>query len=524
MDVRPKITLEKYSWTSDGGISVCGFTWLNGEYISGEGFRRLISQHSASVENIKKFLTQLNGQFSIVVKKDSEVWLVCSHTWSYPLFYFQNGNEIAVSDDPYLLVKEFSTPEIDSFSKNYFLLFGVTPNNNTLVKQIYQVNPGEIVVFENGRVTNMSFFDVVGDILDRKVEEEKLHQSILSLFERYSDFFKNKQVLLPLTGGYDSRLLACLLKEFGHKNVLCATWGRKGNVEVEPAEKVAKQLGYSHVFIEYNEDVISGFSKTQQFLNYAEFAGHISSMPFLQDYFAIGYLQKNKMITTKTIAMPGYSGDFFAGSHLDSYVRTANNRYLFSKMINKYSSSYPLNISQLRDIGGYIGECFLENKAAEPWQKYEQWDFQERQCKFISNANHAWFYFGVEVLMPLFDKDFIDLFRNLPFEQKLGVGFYNKTLEKLFFKPHKVDFHLKNSMRPTSTPSNLKRLVLKISPAFLKNMYYPLLDDIFYREITTDLKSSGKTYSYKRPLKPNAYNSFIIQWYLQFLDQLMTNR
>lgn len=518
MDLTPKIRLAKYNWTTGDKVSVTGFTWFNGKYIAGESFQTLVSQHSDSAQSIEKFAKRLNGQFSFVVKKGIEVWLACSHTWSYPIFCYLQENEITISDDPDFLLEQISHPEVDSFSKKYFLMFGVTPQNNTLCKQIYQVKSGEIVFLEGEQVNRLSFFDVVSNTPLRKVGEEKLHQSILFLFEKYFNYLKDKPVLLPLTSGYDSRLLACLLKEFDHKNVLCATWGRKGNVEVATAKKVAETLGYKHIFIEYNTDLVSGFSKKDMFLDYVRFAGHFSSMPFLQDYFAIDYLKKNKIINAETVAMPGYSGDYFAGSHLDTNSGTADFNELFSKIMSKYSSSYPLNAKALKEIKKHIQKSFFENEDFESWQNYEQWDFQERQCKFISNANHAWFFFGIEIMMPLFDKEFIEFFKQVPLEQKEGAAFYNATLEKYFFRPHNLDFHLKCKIQASANFDVLKRQLLKISPTFIKNLYYPMKDEIYYREITTELKkSSVKSFS-KKPIKPNAYNSYIIQWYLHFLN------
>ncbi len=514
MDLKPQIKLVKYNWFISSGIFVTGFTWLNGEHVAGWAFQKLILQHSGSFSELQQLAVSLNGQFSFVVKKEKELWAACSHTWSFPLFYGQAGTGFMISDDPNVLLKKLPNPEIEPFSTDYFLMFGVTPQNKTLFRQINQIKPGEILIQTGKGIKPVSFFDPVTNSRSQKVTEEKLGNSIFSLFEKYFNFLRNKPVLLPLTSGYDSRLLACLLKGFGHKNVLCATWGRQNNVEVATAQKVAEQLGYPYKFIEYNADLISDFATKNKFPKYADYAGHLSSMPFLQDYFAIEYLKNHQLISEETIAMPGYSGDYFAGSHFDPKMETADNNYLLSKIVHKYSASYPLKPKSLKAIQAYILKNFLNDGDFEPWQNYEKWDFQERQCKFISNANHAWFYFGNEVMMPLFDKEFIEFFKNVPFGQKLGADFYNTTLENKIFMPHQVNFNLKNKALSSGNFTNLKKLILKMLPRFTKELYYPMNDAIYYREITQELRSSSKSYDYKHPIKPNAYNSYIIQWYL----------
>lgn len=518
MALTSEIGLSKYKWTSDKEVHVVGFIWQNGEYVAGKELHNFISKSSRSFNEFKTTVSSLNGQFSVVVQKESETWLLCSHTWSYPVFYLQNSKRISISDDPQILLEQLQNPEIDVFSRSYFLLFGVTPQNATLVKQISQVKAGEIVVLTDIQSRKISVFNVAHKSPAREQGEEELYQTILSLFERYFKYVKNKQVLLPLTRGYDSRLLACLLKEFGHKNVLCATWGRKGNTEVPTAQKVAEKLGFPHVFVEYNSELISGFSKKDVFLDYARFAGHFSSMPFLQDYFAIDYLKRNKIISTETVALPGHSGDYFAGSHLDLSMDNVSSEYLMSKIETQYSSAYPVDSKQLKEIENHITEEFLITKDAKPWQKFEKWDFEERQCKFISNSNQAWSFFGIEVMMPLFDRELIEFFENIPFHMKLGATYYNQTLENRFFIPQKVNFDLKEKQVPKPSVMKWKNFMVKVSPRFIKHLYYPVNDSIFYREITTELVQPDLNKKYKHPTRPHKYNAYITQWYLKLLE------
>ncbi len=520
MAVEKNIILKKYHWAQYKSVFVTGFVWVEGQYFTREKLAKYIEGiSSVSFDVFREKLKELNGQFSVIIEKKEEIWMATSHTWSFPFFYHQNDDGIFISDDPEVLLKQIPNPSPDVFSKNYFLLFGVTPGDRTLVEAIFQIQPGELLVLKGSEKESFSLLNERENVPHQDISEEKLHKTILEVFEKYYGYLKDKQVLLPLTSGYDSRLLACLLKEFGHENVLCATWGRKENTELNTAQKVAKQLDYPHIFIEYTPEMISGFPQTEKFQDYAGHAGHLSSMPFLQDYFAIDYLLNNKIINKDTVAMPGYSGDFFAGSHLDVNIKKANDKYLLSKMIQKYSSSYPLSSKMLKDVEHYIVSEFLFNKDFKPWQNYELWDFQNRQCKFISNANHAWFYHGIEVLMPLFDKVFIEFFEQVSFEQKLGANYYNTTLENQFFTSRKVKFDLKTRVQPRQNFTHLKKLILNITPRFIRNYYYPLNDNIFYREITAELRNSDKNFNYKHPVKSHFYNSYIMQWYLQFIEK-----
>jgi asparagine synthase (glutamine-hydrolysing) len=517
-----KNTLEKYIWVNDENTHVTGFTWLNGVYTSGASFLKVIREVSTAFETFKNFAMQLNGQFAIVVLKESEKWAVCSHTWSFPLFYTHYNNNNFFSDDPQNLLTGESEKKSQAFPALYFLAFGVTPGNSTLKNKIFQVQPGEILRLGQNKTESFSIFPNEGQnssTVSGKVGDAELQHHLLDVFEKQYSYLKDKQVLLPLTRGYDSRLIGCLLKEFGHRDVICATWGRAQNNEVETARKVASQLGYKHIFIDYSQEVPDNFVHTHEFEDYVNYSGHFSSMPFLQDYFAIQALKNKKIIDHKTIALPGHPGDFLRGSHLDSKMTTNNTGYLISKIMSAFGSSFPFRSSEKKQIRKFLLETFFATQpAGEMWKNYEQWDYSERQCKFIGNSSGVYSFFGLDFFMPLFDLDLILFFSHVPFKQKLGAVLYNRTLENYFFKTHKVDFDLKLPATDGRIFNPLKNNLIKIAPQTLKKWHYPMKDPIFYHEITRILKGSDKSFNFKPPLKPNSYNSYIIQWYLQHIE------
>ena len=519
MVLKKSIILKKYAWHKSESVAVAGFCWNGTQFYEGSSFADYIFKKSKTCDIFLETLKLLNGQFSVVVEKQSEIWAATSHTWSFPIFYHQSEEELILSDNADIVLEKIKTKNIDGQSKNYFLMFGVTPQNRTLIQDLIQIKPAELLIFSDSSVQSFSLLENKNNVSLKAGTEEELHDTILMLFTKYYDVIKDKQVLLPLTSGYDSRLLACLLKQFGHKNVLCSTWGRKGNVEVATAQKVAQSLGYKHFFVEYNSKLISGFSKNEKFINYFNFAGHLSSMPFLQDYFAIDYLIENKVIDAETIVLPGHSGDYFAGSHLTEETENAKNSGLFSRILEKCSCSYPLNSHSLKEIETHINDWFFLGESVAPWQKFEKWDFQERQSKLISNSNQVYLYKGLNFMMPLFDKEFISFFDKIPFSQKLNADFYNSTLENKFFAPQNVLFDLKGKQHAKSNFPMLKKLILKLTPHLFKKFYYPMNDAIFYNEITSELILEMEKYKFRHPSKPHAFNSYLIQWYLYQLEK-----
>lgn len=520
MALTPKISLNKFNWWSGEKISVTGFTWFEGEYLAGEAFAGLIKKNSDNFGNFKRVSALLNGQFAVVVESGSEVWLMCSHTWSYPLFYRTKQNTFLVSDDPEKLVVDRNGESPGTFTELYFYVFGVTPSFYTLNDHIFQVRPGEVVRLAKDKPETFLFLSSSEFKKNKKPglsDPENLYQLFLGIFGRYYSRLKNRRILLPLTRGYDSRLLACLLKQFGHKNVICATWGRTGNSELATAQKVAGQLGFEHIFVDYSREVKNGFIDEPGFYDYIRYAGHLSSMPYLQDYFAVKILKEKGIIDENTVVLPGHPGDFLRGSHLDAEFTKMDAGKLALKIISKFGSSLPVSYSQKTNIRNFISESFFKEFEQQPWKGFEMWDLEERQCKFIANSTSVFSFFGLEHMMPLFDKEALRFFSNVPVEQKLGAKLYNQTLEKYFFEPNNVSFDLKPATPKGNRFSGLKERILFVAPRFLKNWYYPLEDTIFYREITGELRQSGENFKYRHPAKPHFYNSYLIQWYLRFV-------
>ncbi len=326
--------------------------------------------------------------------------------------------------------------------------------------------------------------------------------------------------MLPLTRGYDSRLLACLLKESGLTRVTCATWGRPSNSEVATAREVAGKLGFPHHFIPYSLETIHRYAGDKTFHQYVPYAGHWSSMPFMQDYFAVRHLLEKNIIGQDTVVIPGHPGDFIRGSHLYPALPYEGVNGMAGAIISIFGNSYPAGKSERHILQKVISERFRDEEMTHSsLQKFDQWDYEERQCKLIGNSSLVYDFFGLRHLEPLFDRTVMERFLQLPFEQRLGSSLYNETLVSQFFKPHGCDMDLKSTQTPSPHHARLKEAITAWAPRFLKKLWYPLNDDVFYREITRELMHYGPAKRYKHPRKPHYYNCYLSQWYLGQVQQ-----
>ncbi|WP_372772982.1 asparagine synthase-related protein [Mangrovibacterium sp.] len=520
MDLIVKVKLQKFNWYSQGKIHAAGFAWFGNSYLARESLIDELKKHQDNIIGLKEFLAGLNGQYAILIERNDECWLASSIHWCFPLFYSQQKTGLQISDDPALLVNNNQDDPCE-FTANYFTTFGVCPRNRTLDNDIFQIRPGELLQLDAENSTSIPIhFQSAKQIPQPPTlsNPEEVKNVLLESFSRYSKLIADKQVLLPLTAGYDSRLLACLLKEFGHTNVLCATWGRADNQEKETAAKVAQQLGFDYHFVNYSEIVQAGFSGEDDFREYIPFAGHTSSMPFLQDYFGIKWLKENQLIDSSTVVMPGHPGDFISGEHLSKMHLFKSPGELSRHIISRFSTSISLTKAQKLKLSNHITANYTSRPDGQFWKGYEQWDLEERQAKFIGNSTLAFRFFGLEPIMPLFDQTILRFFERLEPHQRINSQLYNKTLETLFFRPQKVDFNLKRQKTNHQLFTSLKNLALKFTPEFVKQHYYPINDPICYREMTNELREMCPDLDFSKPVKPHFYNAFLTQWYLKTLN------
>ena len=99
----------------------------------------------------------------------------------------------------------------------------------------------------------------------------------------------DRQIIIPLSAGNDSRLVASILKYLGAKNVKCYSYGTKGILK-KIAKIIANKLGYEWKFIPltHNSEKYYASEEYKEYLNYSE---SFCSVPYFQSLSTIKYLK-----------------------------------------------------------------------------------------------------------------------------------------------------------------------------------------------------------------------------------------
>lgn len=200
---------------------------------------------------------------------------------------------------------EIDREELNNFFKYGFSFYGKTP-----VKNVRYTLPNTILrKFPNGRILEIPQDDPIEKLIGKRTSEQSVQEKIEHWMSSFHAQNSLKSIILPLSGGLDSRLLAVHCEN--HSNVNSFTYGisrrQSQSSEVVIAKQVAaacginwKQitLGTFHNFLDINNDLY-GLST------------HAHSMYHFEFYK--GILDHLGNIESKTV-LSGIYGDVWAGS------------------------------------------------------------------------------------------------------------------------------------------------------------------------------------------------------------------
>jgi asparagine synthase (glutamine-hydrolysing) len=448
-----------YKWYSLNGIYVKGYIFSEDNHLYDNA--NLI-EYFKDVSNENEFkikLKKANGLFTVIIQKDRFLMVAVDGTRTFPLFYTKENNQLLISDDTYFL-KKYINASIDDLSVDEFLAARFVTGKYTLLKNIYQVQAAEYLTYENNQLKSIVYSNyTTSSVTNKNFNRLKEDFFVASdnAIERLIKMANGKQLVIPLSGGYDSRLIVSLLKKYKYENVLCFTYGKKDSFEVDISEKVATKLHFKWLFIEYNEKTINKkYVNSKEFQEYYRFFANHTSVLLTQEYFAVKYLFDNDLIDKNAIFVPGHtSADNTIG---DSKFDTTQTIVIKDILLKHYNLKHIYNIDEMK-----IRIKKLLSSNGYSYSKHEDWELKEKESKFIINANKTYEFFGYKHYMPLFDHELILFFKHLPLELKVRRYFYEKVLLEDYFTEFNIDFR-------KSKDKKYKILLRKIFPSKLKQI------------------------------------------------------
>jgi asparagine synthase (glutamine-hydrolysing) len=356
----------------------------------------------------------------------------------------------------------------------------------------------------------------------RKISFEEALEEFTLLFETIiEEQVGDRKVILPLSGGLDSRTQATALKYLG-KKVTTYSYDFDGGY---PETKIAEAIASICSFEFHRYTVPKGYlwSQIEQLARingcFSEFT-HPRQMAFLQEYASLG-----------EVFSLGHWGDVLFDRGVPQGTQEADiPKYLLKKIVKKGGMELGRALWRGWNLEGDF-ETYLTERITTLWQNIAIDDLSARMRAFKSlywaprwtSTNLAIFSEARPITLPYYDNRMCDFICTIPEEyladRKLQIAYIKKrnpSLAKITWQDHRP-FHLYN-FHWNRSPYNLPfRTQKKIEREIQKLMGKPYIQrnwELQFLGVTNDLKL--RSYLFESNLKEWVPEEVIESFYYKF--------
>lgn len=425
--------------------------------------------YSADTNSVLDILKKINGFWGAVTTNGNKAgWIASDRIRSYPVFYAQKGEDLFISSDAYWVREQCSIIEINKDAEEEFLMTGYVTGNETLFVGLKQIQQGEVVFFEwsdnIGKYTFSSYqyyryLHKDPDEASEQILMQKLDDAMLASFNRLIKFADSRTIIIPLSGGYDSRLVALMLKRLGYDNLIAYTYGVKNNEEAIISKEIADKLNIPWFFIEYTQEKWYEMYHSDEFKNYEKFAGELASLPHCQDWIAVKELKDKKMIPKNSVFVPGLSADLPAGSRSKRFSHIYQQKATFSEAVEALEEfHYSLSTKTKTPTLTMMNKLRITNRLGadvdyiNAASVFESFDVGERQAKYINNSIRVYEFWNFSWWTPYWDIDFLDFWSSTPLNYRINQKLY---LQYIITQSIKFKLFIGNELYRNETKVNV---------------------------------------------------------------------
>lgn len=411
-----------------------------------------LAQEAASLSRdaVPVWLNQLDGHFSLVLTGPDWSLAAVDPVRSFPLIWARDGERVLVAHDGPGLVRRLGLgPEdIDPDQAEAFALSGFTIGAATLYRGISQLSPGTFLLVEAGAAPTVAAYHVWRPQHPDPIAPEELADPLARMHEKLiADLVASaagRKILVPLSAGLDSRMIASGLVAAGYRNVECFAYGLSGNREATVSREIARRLGYPWRFVAYTNAMVRARYESADHQAYLAYADSLTAIPFPQDYPALDVLRREGALDPDAILVNGQSGDFTSGNHIPAALfsprddgHAARLERILDALIAKHFKNWmslqtperiarikALLTAEIEAVGG------LPDDPAGDHGVYEFSEFVDRQAKYVINGQRVYEYLGHDWRLPLWDRACIDFWARAPLAAKMRQGLYRQVLER----------------------------------------------------------------------------------------------
>ncbi|WP_448246075.1 asparagine synthase-related protein [Thalassotalea agariperforans] len=427
----------------DNKFTLIGACFYRNTLLSVEQLYTLVA---TAIKNntLNELLNNLSGFYSFIVFNDAQIIVATDRLRSRPIFYAHKNNELLLSDRVQWLVEQLPEHQISPASEQELMQAGYISGNNTLVEKIKQVPAGSLLCYKNSIINLNSYFKFKpknnNDVIAPSEITNHLDIVMRQSIEQLIQYAGKRQLVIPLSGGYDSRAIATYIKSLNYSNVLTFTFGKINSQEVVISKKVAKALGFEWHFVPYDRSLWKKLASTEVFEKFILFISNYVSVPNVQVFPAIKVLFEKGIIARDAVVVPGHTGDFISGGHIPKNLLGLDAGDNEDKIVKAIIARHYRTRSNIgcdkelyQRIKSQVEAIILDfPKPCLAISVFEAWECSERQSKFIVNSNRYYDFFNLDWWMPLWDDKQITFWENVALEYRLDSKFWQTFVESKY--------------------------------------------------------------------------------------------
>jgi len=398
---------------------------------------------SQLIKKTAQIFDMIRGDYSFIIDAPDYTLAAVDRIRSYPIFY-TDKDPVSISNCAIMIQNECALHKIDELSLLEFEMSGFVTGPDTLYESIYQVLPGELIIYEknNQKLHRHRYYQyALGSFKNNHKSEDdlliELHNVHLKVFSELIDSLDGRPVWLPLSGGLDSRFILSMLLDLKYKNITTFSYGMNKFWEIKRAKEIAELLNVKWYHVPYKPDKTRKYFYTKGRESYDRYAWGLNTVPVMMDYYAIVLMREEGLIPDDAIFINGQTGDFLTGGHIPQIQNKQNDiKFLLNKIISKHHSLWEQlktnknleTISEkiLLNINKKQNDLLSDDDIAS---YYEYYEWQERQCKFVINGVRVYEWFGYDWRLPLWHDELMYFWERVPWDVKIKRKLFKKYLE-----------------------------------------------------------------------------------------------
>jgi asparagine synthase (glutamine-hydrolysing) len=406
----------------------------------------LLADRGPDAARLASLLAVERGHFAVIVQGPDWIVAAVDKIRSAPVFVARQEHVTMVSPSARHLREAAQLRDADPAGVVEMVMAGYATGANTTVRGLHQVRAGQMLI-DRGTGPGVSHYF-------RYVPRPAPEASEVALLDEYGalvdDVFRQviaraagRPIWVPLSGGYDSRLVLCKLHELGYANLTAFTYGPRFNYDAKVARQVARTLGVRWLRLTSRPRVTRRLLDEPERRAYWDFGDGLATIPSMRDWEGLLRLVRSGVMPRDAIVINGQTGDYLSGGHIPAALfdhPSPTFDDLLAAMVGKHHALWTnwdwgatLAFTHRR-IRAQLDEIAPDQLPSDGRERllsyYESWEWEERQSKFVVNGQRMYDFFGLGWELPHWDGAFLDFWSRVPFAMKFRQKLFKRYLAR----------------------------------------------------------------------------------------------